>query len=163
MRHSLACLQKSRTSPLRCWTTPAILQVCAYCVLHISRADERPRTCTNIIVRLTNKHLRTYSSCAGTSTSAATFTGSISNIFQCLGVLVTFKLLSRVGFFLEARGDILRYNIQISADVLSRIHHRHMGQANQNLLLLAVGGWGVLLSPCYRTALCTGIPLCPVT
>ena len=43
-------------------------------------------------------------------------------------------------------------DMQISAeDVLSRIHHRRMDQANHNLLM-AVGGWGALLLPCYRTA-----------
>ena len=112
MRHSLAWLQKSRTSP------PALLDhpscnLTGVCILrfHVSRAEERPRTCTNTIVRLTSKHIRPYSSCAGMSTSAATFTGNISNIFRCLGVPVTFKLSSRVGLFLRGEGGhILRYS-----------------------------------------------------
>ena len=152
MHHSLAFLQKSRTSPPALLDHPCNLNgVCAYCVFHISRAEEKPRTCTNVIVRLTNKHVRTYSSYAGTSRSAASFTGSVSNIFQCLrfGVLVTFKLLSRVGFSYRRGGTFC--DVQISADVLSRIHHRRMDQSNHNLLM-AVGGWGVLLSPCYFTA-----------
>ena len=50
--------------------------------------------------------------------------------------------------FIEARGGIL---IQISAGMFSRIHYRRMDQASHNLLV-AVGGWGVLLPPCRRTA-----------
>ena len=53
--------------------------------------------------------------------------------------------------FLRGEGRhsaIYRYR---QTDVLSRIYHRRMDQANHNLLM-AVGGWGVLLPPCYRTA-----------
>ena len=48
-----------------------------------------------------------------------------------------------------ARGDILRYT-----DIGKRAFpytSPPYGPANHNLLM-AVGGWGVLLSPCYRTA-----------
>ena len=39
----------------------------------------------------------------------------------------------------------------MSTDVVSRIHYRCMHQASHNLLV-AVGGWGVLLLPSYRAA-----------
>ena len=39
--------------------------------------------------------------------------------------------------------------------MLSRIHYRRMDQANHNLLM-AVGGWGLLLPPGYRIILLYG-------
>ena len=55
--------------------------------IYISRAEEAKNihVCMIIILRLTNKHVRTHVF-AGTSRSAATLTGAILNICQCLGV-----------------------------------------------------------------------------
>ena len=58
MRHSLACLQKSRTSPSPAIEPPsAMLQVCACCVFQIlSRAEEANNMYNS--ETLTNKHAR---------------------------------------------------------------------------------------------------------
>ena len=53
--------------------------------------------------------------------------------------------------FLRGEGRHSAIYIYRQTYVLSRILDCRMDQANHNLLM-AVGGWGVLLPPCYRTA-----------
>ena len=90
MRHSLACAYRNREHHLlRSWTTLCNLTgVCILCLSYIEsrRGQEH--------VQLSDPPTNTYIySCSGRSRSAAIFTGSISNMFQCVGVPVTFNLL----------------------------------------------------------------------
>ena len=166
MRHSLACLHKSRTSP------PALLDhlcnLTGVCVLRFSCIKSR-REAKNMYEYHSKTHQQTrtyvrahhvmcwYVNIFCCNIYRAYFNTGVKNYFRHISASWC-ACVEPCGLFLEARGDILRYT-----DIGRRAFPYTSPPYGPGKPQPIDGCWGVgrpalaVLSYC-----CAGIPLCPV-